>query len=180
MDVALRPIREEDLDALATRESTGATSPFDDFGARGVGSLRRSFASDGLLPDDGERGRLAVIADGALAGTVSWHPVRYGPNAGSRAFNLGIVLLPDHRGKGTGPRALRAIARYLFEHTTVVRLEGSTDVNNAVMQRAVERAGFTREGVLRRAQFRLGEHHDLVLYSRLRTDAAGDARDEAP
>jgi RimJ/RimL family protein N-acetyltransferase len=41
-------------------------------------------------------------------------------------------------------------------------------VTNAAEQRALERAGFTREGVLRHAQFREGGFHDLVLYSKLR------------
>jgi len=35
--------------------------------------------------------------------------------------------------------------------------------------RALEKAGFTREGVLRGAQFRAdGRHHDLVMFSRIR------------
>jgi RimJ/RimL family protein N-acetyltransferase len=35
---------------------------------------------------------------------------------------------------------------------------------------AEQRAGFTREGILRHAQFRDDGFHDLVLYSRLRGD----------
>ncbi|MFB9895158.1 GNAT family N-acetyltransferase [Planobispora takensis] len=37
-------------------------------------------------------------------------------------------------------------------------------------QRALKKAGFTREGVLRGAGFRAGEWHDGVLYSFLRSD----------
>jgi RimJ/RimL family protein N-acetyltransferase len=43
-------------------------------------------------------------------------------------------------------------------------------VDNQAEQRALEQAGFTREGVLRHAQFRDGGFHDMVLYSRLRDD----------
>ena len=43
-------------------------------------------------------------------------------------------------------------------------------MDNLAEQRALERAGFTREGVLRHAQFRGGGFHDLVIYSRLRGD----------
>ena len=32
----------------------------------------------------------------------------------------------------------------------------------------LEQAGFTREGVLRQAHWRMGVHHDLVMYSKLR------------
>lgn len=50
------------------------------------------------------------------------------------------------------------------------RIQASTDVTNVAEQRALEKAGFTREGVLRGAQFRDGSWHDLFLYSLLRSD----------
>jgi RimJ/RimL family protein N-acetyltransferase len=57
---------------------------------------------------------------------------------------------------------------HLFATTGVNRIEGETDIENVHAQRALERAGFVREGVLRQAQWRRGAHHDLVVYSRLR------------
>ncbi len=51
------------------------------------------------------------------------------------------------------------------------RIEASTDVENLAEQKALGKAGFTREGVLRGAQFRLGTWHDMVQYSRLRHDS---------
>jgi RimJ/RimL family protein N-acetyltransferase len=75
-----------------------------------------------------------------------------------------------HRGRGHGAEAQRQLAAYLFAHTRVERLEASTDVENTAEQRALERAGFAREGILRSAQFRDGTFHDLVLYGRLRGD----------
>jgi len=106
------------------------------------------------------------VEDGEVADVAVFH----GPNPGSRAFNIGIALLPKHRGHGHGTEAQRQLAAYLFAHTMVERLEASTDVGNLAEQRALERAGFTREGTLRHAQFRDGEFHDMVLYSRLRGD----------
>ena len=44
------------------------------------------------------------------------------------------------------------------------------DVTNVAEQRALERAGYVREGVLRQAQARADGQHDLVSYSLLRTD----------
>ena len=56
--------------------------------------------------------------------------------------------------------------------STIVDFEKSRrDVSRAAvlsMQRALEKAGFTREGVLRKAQWRNGDWHDLVVYSKLR------------
>ena len=48
------------------------------------------------------------------------------------------------------------------------RVEASTDVENAAERRALERAGFSFEGILRRAQFRGGGWRDMALYSLVR------------
>ncbi len=74
-------------------------------------------------------------------------------------------------GRGHGTAAQRALADHLFATTLIERLEAGTDVDNIAEQRALEKAGFTGEGVLRHAQFRGGRWRDLVLYSRLRADA---------
>jgi RimJ/RimL family protein N-acetyltransferase len=94
----------------------------------------------------------------------------YGPPPDSRAWQLGISLLPAARGHGYGAEVLRQVADYLFANTDANRVEGSTDIENVASQRALEKARFTREGVNRAAQFRAGAYHDLVLYSRLRDD----------
>jgi RimJ/RimL family protein N-acetyltransferase len=115
-------------------------------------------------------GHLVVEIDGEAAGTVSWHETRYGPNDESRAFNIGIALLPAARGQGHGSVAQRLLADQLFATTSVNRVEASTDVDNVAEQRSLEKAGFAREGVLRGAQFRHGAWHDLISYARLRSD----------
>ena len=119
---------------------------------------------------------LVVVGDPEdVVGTVSWHDTWYGPTTGSMSWNIGIGLAPRARGRGIGSVAQRLLAEYLFATTAVVRVEASTDVTNTAEQRALERAGFTREGLLRQAQQRSDGHHDLYSYSLLRSDliAAG-------
>jgi RimJ/RimL family protein N-acetyltransferase len=165
----LRPVRADDLDLLERwRADPHTQGRFGWFGFPPPGSLRRRHGDDGLLGED--RGNLVVEADGVPAGEVSYISVHHGPPPTSRAFNIGIWLLPEHRGRGHGAEAQRQLAAYLFAHTRVERVEASTDVANAAEQRALERAGFTREGILRHAQFREGGFHDLVLYSKLRAE----------
>jgi aminoglycoside 6'-N-acetyltransferase len=60
------------------------------------------------------------------------------------------------------------LAAYLFDTYPVMRVEASTDIANIPEQKALEKAGFTREGIMRGAQWRGGQWHDLVLYSKLR------------
>src|SRR5262249_41224556 len=83
------------------------------------------------------------------------------------------ALLPEARGKGYGTQAHRALARYLFAHTTAHRIEGITEAENLGEQRVLEKAGFTREGVMRGVFWRDGADRDGVLYSLLRTDPPG-------
>ena len=110
------------------------------------------------------------VADGAPIGTVGWHRVSYGPNPESSVWNFGIDLIPEARGQGHGSEAQRLLADWLFEHTEANRVEASTDVENIAEQRSLEKAGYTREGVARGAQFRAGRYRDLITYARLRTD----------
>ena len=164
----LRPVRREDLDMLERWwETPEVQSHYNWFGYPPPGWLRRRFEENGMLGE--EYGNLLVeLADGTLVGDVSYHAVKHGPGGGSVAYNIGITLLPEHRGRGLGAEAQRLLAEYLFAHTRVERVEAGTDVGNVAEQRALEKAGFTREGVLRRAQFRDGAFHDMALYSRLR------------
>jgi RimJ/RimL family protein N-acetyltransferase len=133
--------------------------------------LRDEIREHGLVGSD--RGALIVelVADSTPIGTVSWHPELYGPNAESVAWNIGINLIPEGRGRGYGGEAQRLLADWLFASTAANRVEAMTDVENVAEQRALEKAGFRREGILYGSQFRGGAWRDLVVYSLLRAQA---------
>jgi RimJ/RimL family protein N-acetyltransferase len=99
-------------------------------------------------------------------GFVSWHKAV--TSMSSYRWNMGIGRLPEFHGRGYGTEAQRLLVRYLFAHTQVQRIEAATDVDNIAEQRALEKIGFAREGVLRGHSFRLGAWHDTVLHSVLR------------
>jgi len=167
--VTLRPVAAEDLGLLereaVDRELRGQANWW---GFRDAGSVRRQFEADGFLGDD--RGKLIVQLGQEPIGTVSWHAVHNGPGPWSRCWNIGIALLPAYRGRGYGGPAQRALAEYLLANTSVMRIEASTRSDNLAEQRALEKAGFTREGTLRAAQFHDGAWRDLVLFSLVRAD----------
>lgn len=171
-DVRLRPVTRDDLAWLVEKHTPEVTGPFNWFGFRSEAEIVSHFEDDGFL---GELyGKLVVELDGADGpvpiGDVSWHAVDYGPPPASRCWNIGITLNPEWRGQGFGTRAQRMLAEYLFETTVVERIEASTDVENAAERRSLEKAGFTFEGVLRRAQFRGGTWRDLALFSLVRSE----------
>jgi RimJ/RimL family protein N-acetyltransferase len=107
---------------------------------------------------------------GAPVGGVSWHVVSYGGTLGCLAWNIGIGLVPEARGRGLGSLAQRLLAEHLFATTELDRVEACTDVDNVSEQVALEKAGFIREGVLRGAQLRAERRRDVVQYGILRTD----------
>jgi RimJ/RimL family protein N-acetyltransferase len=82
-------------------------------------------------------------------------------------------MFPPSRGRGYGTQAHRLITGYLFAHTAVHRIEALTDIANLAEQKALERAGYTREGVARGVAWRDGAWRDGVIYSILRTDPQG-------
>jgi ribosomal-protein-alanine N-acetyltransferase len=79
-------------------------------------------------------------------------------------------LLPDHRGQGLGIAVQQLLVDHLFRFTTVHRLEAGTDADNIAEQKALERIGFAREGVLREVAFRDGAWRDSLIYALLRED----------
>jgi RimJ/RimL family protein N-acetyltransferase len=169
--VRLREVTSDDGRLLDEwRGDPALMGEFNDFGTEAT-SVAEAL-DEGRRFVEEEMGRVVVerLEDGAVIGDMSWHPARYGPNEGSKALNMGISLHPDARGRGYGVEAQRLLAALLFDLFDVARVEASTDVENTAEQRALEKAGFTREGVLRQAQFRAGRHHDLVVYSRVRSD----------
>jgi RimJ/RimL family protein N-acetyltransferase len=78
-----------------------------------------------------------------------------------------VVL--EHRDLAAAGRA-RLLAEYLFAHTMAHRIQAEAEVGNLAEQRALEKAGFTRKGVMRGVGFRDGRYRDEILYSILRTD----------
>jgi len=165
--VFLRPVAEDDMPLLYRLTSDPlATGQHEWFGWRDPGRFRRQWAENGLLSDDG--GMLIVAAGDQRLGFVSWR--KHLIAGTSHCWVIGAAIAPEARGRGTGTEAQRQLVRYLFAHTQVNRIEASTEITNIGEQRALERAGFTREGVLRGATFQGGRWHDAVLYSVLRDE----------
>lgn len=171
--IRLRDATLADADLLDSWAASPETrGEFNDFGP-GPGdrlSIREALQEGPLRNERNGEMIVELVAEGRPIGTVSWHESHYGPGPGSRAWNIGIALIPEARGQGHGSIAQRMLADYLFATTDANRVEAQTDVDNLPEQRALEKAGFIREGIARGSQFRAGTYHDLITYARLRSD----------
>ncbi|HYN48087.1 MAG TPA: GNAT family protein [Candidatus Nanopelagicales bacterium] len=105
-------------------------------------------------------------ASGRLAGMIGLHrgaPAR-------RA--IGYWLAPRARGRGLATRAVRLVAAWAFEDPGLERLELMTLVGNEASGHVALRAGFRREGILRRHLPFRGRSVDAVMHAMVRGEAA--------
>jgi RimJ/RimL family protein N-acetyltransferase len=85
-------------------------------------------------------------------------------------MEIGYILAPNERKRGYGSEAVRIIVDYLFLSKELVRVQAITGVYNFASHRVLEKAGFTKEGIIRKSAFIRGEWKDGCLYSILREE----------
>ncbi|MGL4550367.1 MAG: GNAT family N-acetyltransferase [Gemmataceae bacterium] len=161
----LRPWRADDLEALVRladdpRVAANLRDRFPSPYTRADGERWLGIAA--ALPD-GEA--LAVEAGGALAGGIGLVP---GDDIERVAGEVGYWLGVPFWGRGVATAAVRAYSAGALEAFGLERLFAKVFADHAASCRVLEKAGYTREGVLRRAAVKAGVVHDLAVYARLR------------
>jgi RimJ/RimL family protein N-acetyltransferase len=87
-----------------------------------------------------------------------------------RLLEIGYVLVPEERRKGYCTEAVQLMLDYLFLSKNVERIQASTHLENKASQRVLEKTGFKREGIMRKALFSRGHWKDGVTFSILREE----------
>lgn len=139
--LVMRPVREDDLDTLlAIRNApavvattvTGEALPRE----RMAGQLARRCASwreRGL-------GSWLVLLDGEPVAFVEVAPIGEGSGVDPDAIEIGVVVHPDHWGRGVASEAGLAAARDLFERVGLERVYAGVDPDNVKSLRALAKA----------------------------------------
>jgi RimJ/RimL family protein N-acetyltransferase len=83
---------------------------------------------------------------------------------------IGYWVAAEARRRGVGARATRLLAVWALTSLGLERVELLANPRNEASLRLAERAGFTREGTLRRYRRRHGVREDLVMFSMLAED----------
>jgi len=88
-------------------------------------------------------------------------------SAGAHRAEFGYWLAQSYRGHGLMPRVIRTFTAYAFQQLRVHRLYATPFSTNLASQRALEKAGFQREGLLRDYHFKQGVYLDAIIYGRI-------------
>lgn len=106
---------------------------------------------------------IVLAATGEPVGSTSFLEIR--PQHGG--LEIGRTWIGKaFQGTAVNPESKYLLLRHAFETLGAARVQFKTDLNNLHSQRAIEKLGAQREGVLRRYQVRSnGVHRDTVIYS---------------
>lgn len=118
--------------------------------------------------------RLAIVDDelGRLAGTIGLGAV----SQRNRSAELDFDLAPAYRGRGLAAAACRAVAGWALSTCGLFRLQAVAWDGNPRAQQVLRACGFQQEGLLR-AYRQLGDKPgDFLMFSRLASDPAPDAK----
>ena len=85
-------------------------------------------------------------------------------------IELGYFIVPSERSRGYVSEAIKIMVDYLFLSRDVVRIQAKADPENIASWKALEKAGFKREGVLRKTFYCRGKWRDDSMYSILREE----------
>ena len=85
-------------------------------------------------------------------------------------WEIGYVLISSERGKGYCTEAVQLAVDYLFMSKEIVRIQATTHIENVASQKILDKAGFQREGRIRKGMFAWANWVDLYLYSILREE----------
>lgn len=91
----------------------------------------------------------------------------WGIDAHNRCAHLGLSLRPSFRGLGLGTDVVRVLCYYGFAIRGLRRLQVETLADNTTMISAALRAGFTREGLLRKSAWADGSFLDEIIFGLL-------------
>jgi RimJ/RimL family protein N-acetyltransferase len=103
-----------------------------------------------------------IDVDGHAVGSIS---LMLGEDIARRTAEVGYWIGRDYWSRGIMTDAVRATTRYAFEVLDLVRVFAVPFVTTTRSSRVLEKAGYVREGVLRRSAVKDGAILDQLLYA---------------
>lgn len=96
--------------------------------------------------------------------------IGYGKDILHEWIEIGYDVIPSERKKGYATEAIQIMVDYLFLFKDIARITVCTDARNVAAIRAAEKAGFKREGIVRKGGFTMGKFVGTCLLGILREE----------
>jgi len=93
---------------------------------------------------------------------------KLGTDVARLSAEMGYWLGEPFWGRGLTTRAVLATAEWALDHYHLTRIFATAFSHNVASMRVLEKAGFEREGILRRSAVKNGVILDQVLFSKVR------------
>ena len=119
-----------------------------------------------LSADENSTFARAITLDGRVVGSIG--AFRQG-NIHRQTAELGYYLAEEYWGKGIMTDAIRQLCDTIFETTDILRIYAEPFSYNAGSRRALEKAGFAFEGMMKSNAVKNGKVVDMALYSLTRS-----------
>ncbi len=165
--VRIRPTRSADAEAVypAVRESIAELSPWAAWCGLdySMAECKSWLGSRDEARANGDEFDFAVLdaREEVFLGACGLNQV----NRVHNFANLGYWVRTGRTGQGIATAAVRLVARFGFETLGLTRLEVVVAVANVASQRVAEKAGATREGILRNRHVVRDMIYDSVMFS---------------
>jgi RimJ/RimL family protein N-acetyltransferase len=104
---------------------------------------------------------MAVCVDDRAIGSIGITP---GSDIERVNAEIGYWIGKPYWGRGIVTAALRGMTRYAIDHFALTRVFAIPFVDNAGSIRVLEKAGYAREGLMRRSAIKDGQIRDQYLY----------------
>ena len=170
--VAIRPFLPADAQPVfeAIQESRAQVGPWlsDLAATRSVSDIEDYIARQPDVWASGHAYNFAMLEHdtGTLLGGCGLTQI----NPKHRFANMYYWVRTGHTNRGVATRAVRLLARFGFEAAALVRIEIVAPVGNAASIRVAEKAGASREGILRSRIMLHGVLHDAAMFSLVEED----------
>ncbi|RDX77047.1 putative N-acetyltransferase p20, partial [Mucuna pruriens] len=166
--ISLRPISLDDLDDLmlwTTDEKVARYCTWEPYTSKEDGiNFIQNIASKSLW-------FRAICLNNRAIGCIDLFSCWNKGKSRNSSAELGYALGSRYWGKGIATHVVKQVVKAAFsEFPHLERLEALVDVENVGSQRVLEKAGFLREGVLRKYLIMKGKSRDMVIFSVLFTD----------
>lgn len=174
--VALRPWRDEDASIKAAWGQDAVIVRWTGVPANYTEEAGRARAA--ATEETRKAGRAVALAIvDALSGVVLGSCDIRRPDAEDPALGeVGYLLAPDARGRGTATRAIGLLIDWSFRELGMERVQALVHPDNPPSARVLERLGFQREGLLRRCRPGKSGREDRILFAVLPDEFALAAR----